>query len=185
MGLGQLLFDFTIVVNLSFLGVNQQNLSWLQTTFAHYVARLKVHDTNLRGYHHHTTLGNGITTGAQTVSVQHTACIATIAKQQCSWSVPRFHQDRVILVESLQVFADGVLVVETLRYQNSHRLWQRESTHHQELKYVVKTGRVAHTLLYYWAQVFDITQRLTVQHTLASLHPTTIATNGVDLTIVG
>ena len=67
----------------------------------------------------------------------------------------------MILVESLQILTDGVLVVETLRYQNGHGLRQGESAHHQELKYVVERSRVTHTLLHNRTQVLDVTQRLT------------------------
>ena len=140
MSLGEFFLDLTIVVDLTLLSINQQDLSWLQTTFRYHIARLKVHHANLRGYHHHTLFGDGIATGAQAVSVEHTTCVATITEQQGSRTVPRLHQDRVILVEGLQVFADGVLVVEALRHQNCHRLWQGESAHHQELEHVVQTG---------------------------------------------
>ena len=78
MSLGQLLLNLAIVVYLTLLGVNQQNLTWLQATLRYYVAWLEVHHANLTGHYHHTTLGDGVATGAQTVSVQHTACIATI-----------------------------------------------------------------------------------------------------------
>ena len=91
MGLGQLLLNLAVVVYLTFLRINQQDLTWLQTTLRHHIARLEVHHANLRGYHHHTLLGDGVATGAQTVSVEHTTCIATIAEQQCSRTVPRFH----------------------------------------------------------------------------------------------
>ena len=104
MRLGQLLLNLAIVVNLAFLRINQQNLSWLQASLRNHVAGLKVHYANLRGYHHHTLLGDGVAAGAQSVAVQHTACVATIAKQQCGRTVPRLHQDRVIFVEGFQIF---------------------------------------------------------------------------------
>ena len=90
----------------------------------------------------------------------------------------------MILVKCLQILRDRILVVETLWYKDGHCLWQAESTHHQELEHVVEAGRVAHAVLYDGADVLDITQRLAAQHTLTSLHPTAIATDGVDLTIM-
>ena len=124
MCLGQLLLDFAIIVYPALLRVNQQNLTRLQATLANYVTWLKVHHAHLTGHHHHAALGDGIAAGAQTVSVEHTTRIATIAEQQGSRTVPRLHQDRVVLVEGLQVLTDGVLVVEALRYQNGHSLRQ-------------------------------------------------------------
>ena len=124
MGLGQLFLNLAVVIDLTLLRINQQDLTWLQTTFRHHVARLEVHHAHLRGYHHHTLFGDGVATGAQAVTIQHTACVATIAEQQGGRTVPRLHQDGVILVESLQILADGVLVVETLWHQDGHGLRQ-------------------------------------------------------------
>ena len=90
----------------------------------------------------------------------------------------------MILVERLEVFADGVFVVKALGYKDSHCLWQRQSAHNKELKYVVKTCRVAHAFLYYGSQVLYVAQCLAVKHTLASLHPSAITTNSIYLTVV-
>ena len=91
MSFGQLFLDLTIVVDLTLLCIDEQDLTWLQTAFAHHIARFEVHHTHLRGNHHHTTLGNRVSTGTQTVSIQHTTSIAAVAEQQCCRTVPRFH----------------------------------------------------------------------------------------------
>ena len=114
MFLCQFLLDFTIVVDATFLRVDEQNLSWLQTSLAHHIAWLKVHHTHFACHHHHATLRNGVAAGAQAVPVQHTASIAAVAEEQCRRTIPRLHQDGMIFVERLQVLADGILVVETL-----------------------------------------------------------------------
>ena len=90
----------------------------------------------------------------------------------------------MVLVEGLQVLADGVLVVEALWYEDSHRLWQTQAAQHQELEHVIQAGRVAHTLLYDGAQVLDVAQGLAAQHALASLHPTAVTTNGINFSVV-
>ena len=185
MCLSELFLDLTVVVDLTFLRINQQDLSWLQATFRYHITGFKIHHANLTGNYHHTLFSDGIATGAQAVSVEHTTCVATIAEQQGCRTVPRLHQDGVILVEGLQILRDGVLVVEALRHQDSHRLRQGESAHHQELEHVVETGRVTHTLLHNRAQILDVTQCLTRKHTLTSLHPPTITSDGVDLTVMG
>ncbi len=124
MSLCQLLLDLAVVVDLAFLRINQQNLSWLQTTFRNHIAWFEVHHANLGCDNHHTLFRNRITAGAQTVSVEHSACIATIAEQERGRTVPRLHQDRMVLVEGFQILADGVLVVEALRHQDGHCLRQ-------------------------------------------------------------
>ena len=183
-GLCQLFLNLAIVVYLALLGINKQNLTRLQTALADHITRFEVHNTNLRGNNYHTALGDGITTGTQTVSVQHTTCITAITEQQSGRTVPRFHQDRMILIESLQILRDGILIVKALGYQDGHRLWQRKTTHHQELEHVVKTGRVAHAFLYDGAQVFDVTQCLATQDTFTRFHPTAVTTDSVNLAVV-
>ena len=91
----------------------------------------------------------------------------------------------MVFVECLQVLRNRVLIIETLWHQNSHRLRQRESAHHQELKHIVERGRITHAVLHNRTQVLDIAQRLTAQHTLSCLHPAAVTTNGVNLTVVG
>ena len=157
MSLRQLLLNLAVVVYLAFLRVDEQNLSWLQASLRHYITRLKIHHANFRRYDHHPLLGDGIATGAQTVSIQHAARIASVAEQQGGRTVPWFHQYRMVFVERLQVLADRVLVVKTFRYEYRHCLRQRQSTHHQELKHVVERGGVAHSFLHDGAQVLDVT----------------------------
>ena len=154
--LGQLLLQLTVVPYLSLLRVDEQNLARLQPPLAHHVARLKIHDAHLRGHHHQALPGNGVTAGAQPVPVKHAAGIAAVAEQQGGRTVPRLHQDGVVLVERLQVFADGVLVVEALRHQYGYCLRQRESAHHEKLKHVVQRSRVAHAFLHDGAQATDV-----------------------------
>ena len=47
MCLGQLFLDLAVVVNLTLLGIDEQNLTRLQTPLANHVARFEVHHTNL------------------------------------------------------------------------------------------------------------------------------------------
>ena len=125
MRLCQLLLDFAIIVDSAFLRIDEQNLTWLQASFADYFAWLEVHHSDLGSHDNHAVLGDGVTTWTQTISVEHAACKASITKEKRSRTVPRLHQNGMVFVESLQVFADGVLVVEAFRYQNRHCLRQR------------------------------------------------------------
>ena len=184
MGLGQLLLDLAVVIDAAFLRVDEQYLARLQAAFADHVARLEVHHAHFRGHHHHALLRYCIARGAQTVSVEHTAGIAPIREQQCCRTVPRLHQYRVVFVEGLQVLRNRVLVVERFRHEYRHRLRQRESAHGQKLKHVVEACRVAHAFLYDGRNLPDVAQCLARQHTLAGLHPSAVAADGVDLAVV-
>ena len=111
---GQALAYLAVIVDLAFLGVDEQNLAGLQTALLGNLRRVEVHDTYLGGYHHRVVLGDGIACRAQTVAVKHAAGEASVGEEQGGGTVPRLHQNGVVLVECLQVFGYGVLVVEAL-----------------------------------------------------------------------
>ena len=122
--LSQALLDFAIIVNLAFLGINQEDLTRLQASLLGNLGWVEIHDTYLRSHHHHIVLGDGIACRAQTVSIEHTTGIAAIAEEQGGRAIPWLHQDRVILIESLQILRDRVLVVEALWHHHSHGVRQ-------------------------------------------------------------
>ena len=124
MSLSQALLDFAIIVNLAFLGIDEENLTRLQTALLGNLGRVEIHHTYLRSHNHHIVLGDGVAGWAQTVSIEHTTGVAAIAEEQGGRTIPWLHQDRVILIESLQILRDRVLVVEALRHHDSHGVRQ-------------------------------------------------------------
>ena len=168
--LSQALLDFAIIVNLAFLGINQENLTRLQTSLLGNLGWVEIHHAHLRSHNHHIILGDGVACRAQTVSIEHTTSIAAITEEQGGRTIPWFHQDRVILIESLQILRDRVLVVEALRHHHSHGVRQRQTAHHEELEDIVETCRITHIRLNDRRNLTDIAQSLAAQHTLTSLH---------------
>ena len=124
MFVSQLLLDLTVVVDLTLLRIDEQDLTGLQTALFGNFRRIEIHHTHFTGHHHHVVLGDGIARGTQTVTVEQTTGEAAVAEEQCGRTVPRLHQDGMIFVESLQIFGNGVLVVETLRHHHSHSVRQ-------------------------------------------------------------
>ena len=124
MSLSQALLDFAIIIDLAFLGINQEDLTRLQASLLGNLGRVEIHHTHLRSHYHHIVLGDGVAGRAQTVSIEHTTGITAIAEEQGSRTIPWLHQDRVILIESLQILRDRVLVVEALRHHDSHGVRQ-------------------------------------------------------------
>ena len=120
----QSLLDFTIIIDFAFLGINQEDLTRLQTTLLGNLSWVEIHHAHLRSHNHHIVLGDGIACRAQTVSIEHTTGIAAIAEEQGGRTIPWLHQDRVILIESLQILRDRVLVVEALWHHHSHSVRQ-------------------------------------------------------------
>ena len=124
MSLSQALLDFAIIIDLAFLGINQENLTRLQASLLGNLSWVEIHHTHLRSHYHHIVLGDGIACRAQTISIEHTTGIAAIAEEQGGRTIPWLHQDRVILIESLQILRDRILVVEALRHHDSHGVRQ-------------------------------------------------------------
>ena len=124
LGFGQLAFQFIIIVNPSFLCVNQQDFSRLEASFFFDVTRFEIHHTYLTGHYHRVILGNEVACRAESVPVKHTAGISAVAEEQRSRTVPWFHQNGMIFVKSLQVFTDGVLFVERFGYEHGHGMRQ-------------------------------------------------------------
>ena len=124
MSLSQALLDFAIIVNLAFLGINQENLTRLQASLLGNLGWVEIHHAHLRSHNHHIVLGDGVACRTQTVSIEHTTSIAAIAEEQGGRTIPWLHQDRVILIECLQILRDRVLVVEALWHHHSHGMRQ-------------------------------------------------------------
>ena len=116
----QLLLYITVVIYLALQSVDEEYLARLQPALLSYLRRVYIYHADLRCHHHHAILGYGVAGRAQTVTIEHTSGKSAVTEQQCSGTVPRLHQYGVILIECLQVFAYGVLVVETLRHQYAH-----------------------------------------------------------------
>ena len=125
-----------------------------------------------------------VTGGAQTVAVQHTAGIPSVAEEQGGRTVPWLHQDGVVFVEGLQVFTDGVLVVERFGHQHRHGVWQAQAGHDEEFQYVVQRGRVAHVRLDNGADIFHVAQCRGRKYAFARFHPAAVAADGVYFAVV-
>ena len=97
----QLLLYLAIIVDSSLLCVDEQNLSRHQPPLLCHLGRVEVHHAYLRCNHHHVVLCDGIASRTQTVPVEHAAGKPSVAEQQSGRTVPRFHQYRVVFVESL------------------------------------------------------------------------------------
>ncbi len=81
MFLGEFFFYLTIIVYLAFKCVNEKNLTWLQTSFADYFSRVKVHHADLTCHNHHAALSDSIAAWTQTVTVEHSTGISAVAEQ--------------------------------------------------------------------------------------------------------
>ena len=125
-------FQFTVIIYITLLRINQQNLAWLQTTFFFNFVCLETNYTSLRCYHHHVVLRNEIACRSKSITVEHTSCITSIAKEQGCGTIPRLHQNRMIFIEGFEILRDRILIIETFRHKHCHSMWQTQTRHYQK-----------------------------------------------------
>ena len=121
------LLDFTIVIDFSLFGIDEQNFSWLEPAFLCDFGRFEIHHSHFRRHNHGIVVRDGVARRTQSVSVEHTPDEPPIREKKCRRSVPRLHKDGMVFVERLEVLTDWVLVVEALRHENRHGMWERET----------------------------------------------------------
>ena len=183
-GFGKLFLQFAVIIYFAFLGVYKQYLARLQASFFLDVSRLEIHHADFAGHYHHAALRNQVACRAQSVPVEHAACIAPVTEKQCRRSVPRLHQDRVVFIESFQIFADGILFVERFRYEHGHGMRQAQAGHEEKLEHIVQRGTVAHARLHDGAYLPDVSQGGRGEYTLTGFHPAAVAADGIDFAVV-
>ena len=132
------MLDFVVVDDALFIRIDEEHLARFQAAFIEDVFRRDVDDADFGTYDDPVVAGDIIAGRTQAVAVEHASSVAPVAEEQGGRPVPRFHQDGVVLIESLQVFADGVLVVEGLRHQHGHGVGQAQAGHDEKLQYVVQ-----------------------------------------------
>ena len=180
---GQCLLELGVVIYLPFLHIHHHHLAGTETPFLAYLGRVEGEDACLGGDDDSVIVSDEITCRAESVTVEHTSGIASVAEQQRRRAVPRLHKYRMILVERLQPRRNRVAVVERLRHEHCQSVRQAHPCHHEILEHIVERRRVAHAGLDDGGKV-TASEHRRVKHALAGLHPQAVALDSVYLTIV-
>ena len=90
---GQLLLDFFIVVDFTFLHVHDHHLAGTQTSFLLDFGCFEGEHAGLGGDDHSVVVGDKVAGRTQTVAVEHAAGVAAVGKQQGCRTVPCLHED--------------------------------------------------------------------------------------------
>ena len=181
----KLFFQFAVVVYAPFLRVDKQNLARLQTPFGADVSGSKTYYAGLACHNHHAAFRYKVTAGAQTVAVEHSPCVPAVAEQQRRRTVPRLHKYGMVFVESLKVFAYGILVVERFGHKHCHGMRKAQSRHNEELQHIVERRAVAHSGLHDWTYGLYVAQRGVGKHTLPCFHPAPVSAYSIDFAVMG
>ena len=171
-------------MDFAFFRIDEEHFSRTKTTFFANVGCLEFQNTCFRSHYQQIVVCDKVAGRTKTVSVQHTASIATIGEHKVGRTVPWFHKHAVIFVERFQIFRNRVLFVPTFRHKHRKCVWQRQACHHQKFEHVVERSTIAHVRLNDREQIFQITEFVGFKHAFAGSHPDSITFYGIDFTVV-
>ena len=183
---GQFGLDLLIGDDAALGGVNQEHPTRLQPQALDDRGRVEVEDAGFRGHHHQAVLRHPDARGTQSIAVEHRAHDGAVGETHRSRSIPRFHERRVIRVESPAVWRKGLVTLPGLGDHHQHRVRQTSPAQMQQFKHLIEAGTVRcpgcadrENLLDVGAEDVGVDQRF------AGPHPVLVTGDGVDLTVVG
>ncbi len=149
-------FNFFVSNDTAFLRINKEHTAWLQPPLLEHTLRSYLQNTHFRSHDHKVVLGHVITGGTKTITVQNRTNLNTICKDNRSRTVPRFHQARVVFIESLFIIAHTLMIGPGFRDHHHDCMRKRTPAENQEFQTVIKHRRVAAVRRNHRKQLFDI-----------------------------
>ena len=156
-------FDFGILQNTSLLGIHHQYLARAQTSLLSNLRGIESHYAGLGGDDHGLAFGDQVSCRTQAVSIEHTARVAAVRKNDGRRAIPWLHPNTVVFIKTFQLGGKRILVVVTLRYEHGQRMWQRHARTDEKFQYVIERRAVAHSLFDDRTDPFYGSQHLGVQ----------------------
>ena len=142
MGGCQIRFELLVADDATLLEVDQQHLARLQAPLLDDALFGNVQDSDLGGHDDQILVGDQVAGRAQPVAIEGGADLAAVGEGHGRRSVPRFHEGRVILVESPPFGVHQRVVFPGFRDHEHHGVTERVPAGHQQLQGIVECGRV-------------------------------------------
>ncbi|OAV73244.1 hypothetical protein Barb6_00407 [Bacteroidales bacterium Barb6] len=184
MRIGKLLLYLSVIIYLAFFRVDKQYLARLETPLFLNLAGFKAHHADFGSDNHHIVFSDKIAGRAQTIAVEHTAGIPSVAEHEGGGTVPRLHQDGMVFVEGFQVFRYGILLVEVFGHKHRHRMGQTHAGGNKELQHVIQRGTVAHARLHDGTDFIHIGNARRGEDAFAGFHPTPVSAYRIDFPVM-
>ena len=122
---GYFALDLLILDDLTGSGVDQEHLARLKSALANDLFGRDVCNTNFRGEDYEAILGYHEATWAQAIAVQCCTNQSSIGEDNCGWSIPRFHDHRVVLEEVSELWLKVELLFPSARNHHHHGVRKR------------------------------------------------------------
>ena len=156
----QLLLDFTVVNDPALFQIDQQHSSRLQTPFFDDLFFRDRQDAHFRRHDHLIVAGDQIAGRPQTVAIQGCANSTTIGEGNCSRTIPRFHQRRMVFVKGVALGIHQRVIRPGFRHHQHHGVRQRVATGQQQFQRIIKGGGVRSTVADQRPQLIQICAQL-------------------------
>jgi hypothetical protein len=177
--------DLLVLDDASLFEIDEEDAPGLQATLLEHVLRRHVENAHLGRHHDEAVLRHDPARGAQAVAVQHRADLASIGERDRGGSVPRLHQEGVVLVVGPELRVHVLVVLPGLRDHHQDGLGELATRQDQELEGVVELGRVARGLAHQGIELGEVvSEQGRAQRPLARAHVVPVALERVDLAVV-
>ncbi len=183
-GLGHGVFDFIVGDDALLRGVHQENFARFQAAFAEHVLLAYRHGAHFGGKDHAVVLHNVVTRRAQTISIEHAADAHAVAETHSRRTVPRFHHEIVIAIESFLLFVHGRIFFPRFRDHHHHGVSQGMAGHVDVFQAVIKHGGVRAGVIDYREDLRQLRMVRRARLALAGIQPIDISSDRIDFPIV-
>ena len=183
-GLCHGVLDFIVSDDALLRGVHQENFARFQAALAEHVLLAYRHGAHFGGKDHAVVLHDVVTRRAQAISIQHATDAHAVAETHGRRTVPRFHHEIVIAIESLLLFVHGRVFFPRFRDHHHHSVGQRVAGHVDVLQAVIKHSGVRAGVVHHREDLRQLRMVRWPGLALAGIQPIDISSNRIDFPIV-
>lgn len=184
MGPSHSMLDFLITYNALLRGVDEENLSRLQTALVEHLFLVHRYGAYLGGQNDPVIFHHIVPGRAQAVPVQHAADGHAVAEADGRRSVPGFHHEIVVPVKILLLPAHGGILLPGLRNHNHHGMGQGMACHMEILQAVIKHGGITACIVYHREGPGELRIIRGPGLALPGIEPVDIAADGIDFPVM-
>ena len=181
----QAVVDGVGVQHLAGLGIDRKDLPRANAAFGDHVFRLVIPHADFGGDGDVAVGGRDPARRAQAVTVEQADRVTTVGHYHARRAVPRLHVHGVVFIERPQVGVHGFNVLPCRWNQHAHATEQVNAAGDHQLKHVVHAGGVRTHAVNQRAELVEVADQVIGKLGATGLRPVAVASNGVDLAVVG
>mmetsp|Transcript_63498 Transcript_63498/g.168244 ORF Transcript_63498/g.168244 Transcript_63498/m.168244 type:complete len:220 (+) Transcript_63498:3594-4253(+) len=183
--LGHAFLELRVSLDSVLRKVNPKHLAWRQTTFLNDIFVLHSQDSSLRGKDKPVVFCDIVPARPQPIAVERSAHAVTVSVRDKCWSIPRFHDSRLVLVEVPQLLRHAGIILPSLRHHHGDHLRKGAASDAEHLEDIVENATVGLIVLDEWEAILQLSpNEIGLHESLARPHRVDVPPEGVDLSVV-